>query len=41
MEEARELIRAKADRIDGAEYRRAFLEDVHPNPEILRTEQPA
>jgi hypothetical protein len=40
MEEARALLRTKAERIDGAEYRRAFLEEVHPNPEILRTEQP-
>jgi len=35
LEEARDLLHEKAARIADPEDRRRFLEDVHPNPEIL------
>jgi class 3 adenylate cyclase/tetratricopeptide (TPR) repeat protein len=35
LAEARELLHEKAARIGDPEERRRFLEDVHPNPEIL------
>lgn len=39
--EAQETIRTKAARIEDPEVRRRFLEEVHPNREILEIEVPA
>jgi class 3 adenylate cyclase/tetratricopeptide (TPR) repeat protein len=35
LEAAKEELRVKANRIPDSEWRRTFLEEVHPNPEIL------